>query len=679
MPSKPAILQAADRLDIGSEREGSVLPRLVPDHKATRGAISSTVGHFPAFSAPSAVHLDPHLPEGSESSETGHPSHVPSVPGTSSSTTQQPARTSPQATRVVSRTLPSVTKTVSRESASRHARRRLKLAPTTARSESRHSLVPNPMPRSSAAQAVRGQRRRPVFFAPTLEGLQAEGPITHGEEPTHLPSTTQPVRTVGDFSGSANQPRQKAVSHIVSASRRAEGSPVVGTTAEATVSPSRIAALVESLVKSERRASRGPVSYARTLSAPRARPVFIEATVEESQSESTEPGTHAAQPGKTGPAKTQGRPLDWLTSRAPITAEVIRKVIAEGRVLHLGPQGLPTSQATTRTTLPAEWAATRQESPKVNLSTTAHAQDRRTAITKMVDGRFTAGVRTSRSEPRPAHIASPSFTLPHGQEGEADASNVAQAAQAVGSAHEQVSSPWRTGLSTTLGAVDAGIATADMPTWAQRANGEPLKRSSSSDFIGALAQASAPEDVVRVLFERGQGMSLGSASALPKPVIQVIEQIQTEARTAEAQEASTHVPAQDPTRTEQLGSQRRRRLPPRSTARVSRSMTGLKPDAMKGLQLKEDKIMKLAKRLQDLIHLSQRHKEGARAEVRMAEDSSAARTEGQQAPTQSESGDDLSQVDVEALSSHVLQYVTRELDLRRERRQEESDERDFWW
>jgi hypothetical protein len=36
-------------------------------------------------------------------------------------------------------------------------------------------------------------------------------------------------------------------------------------------------------------------------------------------------------------------------------------------------------------------------------------------------------------------------------------------------------------------------------------------------------------------------------------------------------------------------------------------------------------------------------------------------------------------VDVDALTREVVEAATRELDQRRERRQEDSDERGFWW
>ena len=55
----------------------------------------------------------------------------------------------------------------------------------------------------------------------------------------------------------------------------------------------------------------------------------------------------------------------------------------------------------------------------------------------------------------------------------------------------------------------------------------------------------------------------------------------------------------------------------------------------------DDKVMKLAKRLQGLIHLAEQRRDDARRQVRMAEDSSAAKSEGQGLGEDSQSqGDD---------------------------------------
>jgi len=91
-----------------------------------------------------------------------------------------------------------------------------------------------------------------------------------------------------------------------------------------------------------------------------------------------------------------------------------------------------------------------------------------------------------------------------------------------------------------------------------------------------------------------------------------------------------------------------------------------------------DRLMKLVRKLQQLVFLADSQRDAAMRQVRLAEDSASARAEGQAAPTQS--GDSKShQVDIEALSQEVLQHVQRELESRSERRQEEPDNRSPWW
>jgi len=62
----------------------------------------------------------------------------------------------------------------------------------------------------------------------------------------------------------------------------------------------------------------------------------------------------------------------------------------------------------------------------------------------------------------------------------------------------------------------------------------------------------------------------------------------------------------------------------------------------------------------------------------MAEDSVAARSEGQGSPAAPGASGNR-QIDLEALFHEVLEGAMREMELRRERRQEEGDERNVWW
>jgi hypothetical protein len=91
-----------------------------------------------------------------------------------------------------------------------------------------------------------------------------------------------------------------------------------------------------------------------------------------------------------------------------------------------------------------------------------------------------------------------------------------------------------------------------------------------------------------------------------------------------------------------------------------------------------DRVMKLAKRLQGLIAKAEANRGAARGEVRMAEDSHAAKAEGHAAPTQAADAKD-PQVDVDALGREVLETVMREMEMRRERRLGEGEDSDVWW
>ncbi len=228
-------------------------------------------------------------------------------------------------------------------------------------------------------------------------------------------------------------------------------------------------------------------------------------------------------------------------------------------------------------------------------------------------------------------------------------------------------------LQGVLRSVELGTEDAGLPIWARRASGKPLVRGSSEDLVKALARADSPEDVVRVIVQQGQDVL--ASSTLPRPVTEVIGQIRDEAarEVAKAQDAAQGArPAVDP----ETGR-------PRSTTRTVRALTGIRrgPSARSQSGIGADQVSRLAKKLQGLIHLADGvgDRDAARRQVRMAEDGAAARAEGQGASATRPADDLQAKVDIEALSQEVLETVSRELELRRERRQEESDERSFWW
>ena len=84
------------------------------------------------------------------------------------------------------------------------------------------------------------------------------------------------------------------------------------------------------------------------------------------------------------------------------------------------------------------------------------------------------------------------------------------------------------------------------------------------------------------------------------------------------------------------------------------------------------------RRLQDLIHLAedQNRRAEAQSQVRMAEDTAQARAEAQ--ATSESRSPAAHKVDVDALGREVLDIVTKEMELRRARRMEDSDESPWW-
>ena len=238
---------------------------------------------------------------------------------------------------------------------------------------------------------------------------------------------------------------------------------------------------------------------------------------------------------------------------------------------------------------------------------------------------------------------------------------------------------WRSGFDATMGRVQSGAVHKDLPVWAQRSTGRP-RITGTDDLVQQLATASAPEDVVQVLMGSGDAVRRATSS-LPQPVIQVIQQIKTEAVRAEGEAHREQRQDRTALPTETVRGRASRREGARSTTRVARSMTGLNPrgSASGASGPAMGKVTQLAKRLQELIAMAESQKRsGARQQVRMAEDSSAAKAEGQAAPTSAETGRDAS-ADIDTLAREVIEQVTRELEMRRERRQEDPDGRSIWW
>jgi len=224
---------------------------------------------------------------------------------------------------------------------------------------------------------------------------------------------------------------------------------------------------------------------------------------------------------------------------------------------------------------------------------------------------------------------------------------------------------------------EPSVGMKDMPIWAQRATGKPRVRG-SDDLIQALARARDSEDVIRVIFER-LPQSAPVMSSLAAPALQVIEQIHKAAN----QEDNVQQAAQDWSQRQPAATVRSTRgtSRPFQRARVARGMTGLNGQASRPSSTGETRIAKLARRLQDLVHIAEvnNRRQEAQMGVRMAEDSAAARSEGGASPTQPDSGEEKKQVDIDALSREVVEAVQAAMEHRRERRHDGSSDNDFWW
>jgi hypothetical protein len=191
-----------------------------------------------------------------------------------------------------------------------------------------------------------------------------------------------------------------------------------------------------------------------------------------------------------------------------------------------------------------------------------------------------------------------------------------------------------------------------------RTAGEPLVRGTGQDFVAALARAESPDDVVRVIVERGAAMG-SAASSLPRPMLHMIEAIRSEARaTADKAEGSSAPAAAGAPWWGRLGG---------SSARTQQGVGA-------------DRVTRLAQKLQQLIHLAEgaRKRGDARRQVRMAEDSAAARNEGSASPSQPAGGRN-AQVDIDALVTEVLQQFSNKMAQREELRKEDPNGRFSGW
>lgn len=359
---------------------------------------------------------------------------------------------------------------------------------------------------------------------------------------------------------------------------------------------------------------------------------------------------------------THGRPLEWIGDRAqgsapPVASTQRRRRPATPAFTESGTResaGRIHRRAGTHKTPTGRWAAA--------------------SVSRGPDGRFQSARRfgTARSartlgELTLAEAASAEPTVAQSIEA------LAQAApqELDSAAFAALPKATRAHLVDTLAAVDSRQTGGSLPVWAQRASGLPMVNGDGGHLFSALARATEVEEIVRIIVQRGGDLST-VRSSLPKPVLQVIEQIRTEAARPEPA-LEPDAPARGVSRAAW------RQANQRSNVKVLSGFKSLRP-AASGTRTQgvgADSVSKLAKKLKGLIHLAEGGQRGeARRQVRMAEESVAARQEGQSGPNSADTTGG-QQVDVEALGREVLEVVSREMEMRRERQMGDSDE--FWW
>ena len=243
----------------------------------------------------------------------------------------------------------------------------------------------------------------------------------------------------------------------------------------------------------------------------------------------------------------------------------------------------------------------------------------------------------------------------------------------------------RPDLYRTLGGLWSGAAMPELPAWADRSV-TPSRVRSVGELIDGLVGARDPEQIIKVILQ--DGGRVRPSMGLPAPIVEVIQQIRGQADRVEQGAVRAAAAAQASAEGGAAASAPllRGRGRSRSSAKVVRGFTGLNraastANAMQGVG--DDKMMKLVKKLQSLIHLAenQRGLNDAQRQVRLAaaDAPSARATDGAGDKSAAEAAAKQN-VDIEALAREVLETVNRELELRRERRPEDSEGgSDVWW
>lgn len=221
--------------------------------------------------------------------------------------------------------------------------------------------------------------------------------------------------------------------------------------------------------------------------------------------------------------------------------------------------------------------------------------------------------------------------------------------------------------SAATGPASAGAA----PTSA--AGGSRLRWSAaagSPKLVEVFARSESPEEMLRVLLER-------RPEELPqelRPVAMRIARLVDEAKVVgegfqRSQEVSA---AEEPTLTVIKPPTRREHQPSRGKRTLSRGAAGAKH--VDGVPL--SKIQELASKLEYLVDLAERDRQAARAQVRMAEDSAAARAEG--SGGRPDGGRASEPMAMQALRKEVFESLMREFELRESRNPGDPEGFGYW-
>ena len=227
-------------------------------------------------------------------------------------------------------------------------------------------------------------------------------------------------------------------------------------------------------------------------------------------------------------------------------------------------------------------------------------------------------------------------------------------------------------LQWTLEALQLESNNSALPSWAKRASGKPQYASKAQSvdqaFVSQITNSSNLEDVVEAILDRSKTEFVGNAT-LAKSTVQAIERIRNESHRA----LETKLVAGAEKR---IGAKRQR-----SAKHSSLSFTGLKPLSVGQAaqrERKDDKISKLAQKLENLVLLAEdNRRDEARQGVRMAEDSHSAVAEGKSGGESQQSRDH--SIDIDALAQEVLFAFEQEVALRKISSFDESSNTDVWW